>query len=207
MSVYVKLQTKIIVALLLLMAASMSQSCYSGRTRKQISGGLDSIMTFAWRQAGIQVSHHKLFQAKFDEDSLVIAFLDNDSKTLGPVVIMESFKSFNAANHIFSKEDSLSVIENLRANQEKRVIGSWYAYDGYSNPKADSIFGNGLSGLAANITCAISDEYGEHRAGGKCYQAVISNGSRALFISTPGERYGIDSAVMSIVKSIEFINE
>lgn len=193
--------------LLLLMVASMSQSCYSGRNQKQLSGGLDSIVTFAWRQAGVQMSHHKQFQVKFDEDSLVIAFLDSDSNALGPVIIVESFRSFNAANQIFSKEDSLSVIQNLRPNQEKRVIGSWYAYDGYSNPKADSIFGNGWSGLTANITCAISDEYGEHRAGGKCYQAVISNGNRALFISAPGERYGIDSVAMSIVKTIEFINE
>lgn len=185
----------------------MNQSCFAGKCQKQSFDRVDSAAKFIWRQSGVQISYHKRFQVKPDEDSLVIAFLDSDSKTLGPVVVMESFKSFNAANQIFSKEDSVSVIENQRANQGKRVVGSWYAHDGYANPKADSIFGDGWTGLAANITCAISDEYGDHRAGGKCYQAAISNGSRALFISVPGERYGIDSAAMDIVNSIKFLDE
>ncbi len=198
--------TKLIVVLLFFVAASMNQSCFAGKIQKQQSGKVDSVVKFIWRQAGVQFMYHKSFHLKIDEDSLVIALLDNDSKVLGPVVVMESFKSFNAANQIFSKEDSVSVIENQRANQEMRVISSWYAYDGYANPKADSIFGDGWSGLAANITCATGDEYGDHRAGGKCYQAVISNGGRALFISTPGERYGIDSVAMRIVNSIRFVN-
>lgn len=69
---------------------------------------------------------------------------------------------------------------------------------------AEKFSGSGWNGIKATITCGVSDpETGYHAAGGECFWAVLSDGTRSIVADTLGQ-VGDDPDTMRSVGSIRF---
>jgi hypothetical protein len=83
---------------------------------------------------------------------------------------------------------------------EKEGSG-WVALGRWNNRSPVTTFlGDGWQGLVANTVCGIGDEHGFHGAGGECLTYVMSNGRRALIMSTDGAS-GRDAETLATIRS------
>jgi hypothetical protein len=86
---------------------------------------------------------------------------------------------------------------------EKEGSG-WVALGRWNNRSPVTTFlGDGWQGLVANTVCGIGDEHGFHGAGGECLTYVMSNGRRALIMSTDGAS-GRDAETLATIRSVRF---
>jgi hypothetical protein len=64
--------------------------------------------------------------------------------------------------------------------------------------------GDGWRGLVAATVCGIGDAHGFHAAGGTCYTYLMSNGRRALVMTTDGAS-GHDPETLATVRSAQLV--
>ncbi len=149
--------------------------------------------TFRDTTLGIEFEYPGIYTIKCDYPKFSIYILGNDMPDSDYLMHFEvwngSFEDVNSQNDLFISKD-----------------GKWYAAFGrFENPPADSVYGKGWSGLETIITCGISNkETGFHAAGGECFWALISNGSRSVIADTQGI-VGTDELTMKSFRSIKLL--
>ncbi|WP_193100063.1 lysozyme inhibitor LprI family protein [Burkholderia sp. Z1] len=102
-------------------------------------------------------------------------------------------------------DGALEPVAEKEAGFEKQDDGKWMTTYGRSAAQEVERFsGAGWRGMRATITCGISDpETGFHAAGGECYWAVLSNGTRSAVANTQGI-VGTDDATLHSVSTFRF---
>lgn len=103
-------------------------------------------------------------------------------------------------------DGDLETVATEHAGFELREGDGWYTTFGRFEPvRVGTFIGQGWQGMEATVTCGISDEEtGFHAAAGECYWGVVSNGRRAVVISTEGIG-GDDPASRRTVTSLRFL--
>jgi hypothetical protein len=84
---------------------------------------------------------------------------------------------------------------------EKEGSG-WVAFGrGQARSPVEAFAGDGWRGLLANTMCGIGDEHGFHGAAGECLTYVMSNGRRAVIMTTDGAS-GRDAETQATIRSV-----
>lgn len=83
---------------------------------------------------------------------------------------------------------------------EKQGDGWMAAGRGDARAPVAEFVGDGWRGLVADTVCGIGDAHGFHGAAGDCYTYVMSNGRRALIMTTDGAS-GHDPETLATVRS------
>lgn len=81
--------------------------------------------------------------------------------------------------------------------------GRWVALGrGNARSPVEPFAGDGWRGLVADTVCGIGDAHGFHGAGGDCYTYLMSNGRRALIMTTDGAS-GHDPETLVTIRSVQ----
>ena len=88
---------------------------------------------------------------------------------------------------------------------EKQGDGWVAAGRGDARAPVVEFVGDGWRGLVADTVCGIGDEHGFHAAGGDCYTYLMSNGRRALIMTTDGAS-GHDPESLATIRSAKLGN-
>jgi hypothetical protein len=84
-------------------------------------------------------------------------------------------------------DGALEDVARREAGFEPDATGRWMTTYGRFEPVPVQRFaGEGWTGMKAVVTCGVGDENGFHAAGGECLWAVVSDGRRAVVVSTDG---------------------